>query len=68
MSAEKVDPHRERADALVAAWMKDCQEPVCALSDELRLRAMLTRAFATPAPAPILPDGRVVRYDERVKA
>lgn len=49
MTTEKPDPHRETADALVAAWMQGCEEPVCGLTDELRLRAMITGALETAA-------------------
>jgi hypothetical protein len=34
------------ADDLVTEWMKGCAEPVCAVQDELRLRAMIARALA----------------------
>lgn len=50
MATDKTEPFRELADDLVARWMRDCIPPVCALSDELRLRATLTTVFAAAAP------------------
>ena len=46
----KPDPHRAAADDLVADWMKGCSEPVCTITDELRLRAMIATAFAELTP------------------
>ena len=66
MATDKTEPFREIVDALVAAWMKDCLEPVCALSDELRLRATLTRVFSATAATPEEREVMIARLREAV--